>query len=218
MRHILILLISIAYSAHFFAQENLYSFVNGNIQVGNTSFVCSNVGNYTNITPYSNVATCFFASNSRNYELRLQNYKGWETDGGDFRVIKLYNNGNLLLEFEDSEAWRKPYEEYSNSYSTLTDYCMIYPLENNATALIFEGYPWSSQAPLLTIIVIKDNKAKVVFNQSWVIESFIPHSKGFELIIEKEYLEFDNSNSQYLDRHRIYTTSDGTMKFEKVNK
>ena len=217
MKHILILLISIVYSVHFFAQENLYSFVNGNIQVRNTSFVSLNVGNYTNITPYSNVATYTFTSYSETYELKLQNYKGWETDGGDFRVIRLYNNGNLLLEFADAEAWRKPYREYSNNYSTLTDYCIIYPMENDATALIFEGYPWSSQAPLLTIIVIKDNDAKVVFNQSWVIESFIPHSKGFELIIEKEYLEYDNSNSQYLDRHRIYTTSDGTMKFEKVN-
>ncbi|MBQ4524944.1 MAG: hypothetical protein IJA00_02555 [Bacteroidaceae bacterium] len=217
MKHILILLISIVYSVHFFAQENLYSFVNGNIQVRNTSFVSLNVGNYTNITPYSNVATYTFTSYSETYELKLQNYKGWETDGGDFRVIRLYNNGNLLLEFADAEAWRKPYREYSNNYSTLTDYCIIYPMENDATALIFEGYPWSSQAPLLTIIVIKDNDAKVVFNQSWVIESFIPHSKGFELIIEKEYLEYDNSNSQYLDRHRIYTTSDGRMKFEKVN-
>ena len=217
MKHILILLISIVYSVHFFAQENLYSFVNGNIQVRNTSFVSLNVGNYTNITPYSNVATYTFTSYSETYELKLQNYKGWETDGGDFRVIRLYNNGNLLLEFADAEAWRKPYREYSNNYSTLTDYCIIYPMENDATALIFEGYPWSSQAPLLTIIVIKDNDAKVVFNQSWVIESFIPHSKGFELIIEKEYLEYDNSNSQYLDRHRIYTTSDGTMRFEKVN-
>ena len=216
MKHVLMLLISVVYSTHFFAQESLYSFVNGNIQVGNTSFVCSNVGNYTDITPYSNVATYSFTSYSNNYELKLQNYKDWETDGGDFRIIKLYHNGNLLLEFEDSEAWRKPYKGYSNNHSTLTDYCIVYPIENNVTALIFEGYPWSSQAPLLTIIVIKDNKAKVVFNQSWVIESFFPRSKGFELIIEKEYLEFDNSNSQYLDRHRIYTTSDGTMKFEKV--
>ena len=73
MKHILILLISIVYSVHFFAQENLYSFVNGNIQVRNTSFVSLNVGNYTNITPYSNVATYTFTSYSETYELKLQN-------------------------------------------------------------------------------------------------------------------------------------------------
>lgn len=216
MKRILILFLSFVHSVNFLAQESIYSFVNGDIQVENTSFVSSNICEDTDITPYSNVATYSFTNYSKNYELRLQNYKGWETDGGDFRVIKLYHNGNLLLEFEDSEAWRKPYKEYSNNYSTLTDYCIIYPLENNTTALIFEGYPWSSQPPLLTIIVIKENKAKVVFNQSWVIESFVPHLKGFELVIEKEFLEYDNSNSQYLDRHKIYTTSDGTMKITKV--
>lgn len=217
MKYILSFIVSVVFGVQLFAQESLYSFVGDNIQIGNTSFVSSNTGNDTDITPYTNVATYPFTSHSQNYELKLQNYKGWETDGGDFRVIKLYKNGNLLLEFEDMDAWRTPYSDYSNSYSTLTDYCIIYPLENNATALIFEGYPWSSQAPLLTIIVIKNHEAKVVFNQSWVIESFAPYSKGFELVIAKEFLEYDNSNLQYLDRHKIYTTSDGTMKFEKVN-
>lgn len=217
MRYVLSFILSFIFSVQLFSQEHICSFFGGDIQVGSTSFVSSNVGNYTDVTPYTDVATFPFVSCSQNYELKLQNYKNWENDGGDFRVIKLYGNGNLLLEFADVGAWRKPYSNYSNNYSTLTDYCIIYPMENNATALIFEGYPWSSQAPLLTIIVIKGNRAKVVFNQSWVIESFIPYSKGFELIIEKEYLEYDNSNSQYLDRHKIYTTSDGTMKFEKVN-
>lgn len=219
MKNIFVLVIAFLYSILSFSQNavNIYTLSDGAIDV-NTDFQAkSNIGNSTGITPYKEIGTVSFVANSRNYTLSVLNYNGWENDGGDFRVIRLYNNGNLLLEFADAEAWRKPYREYSNNYSTLTDYCIIYPMENDATALIFEGYPWSSQAPLLTIIVIKDNDAKVVFNQSWVIESFIPHSKGFELIIEKEYLEYDNSNSQYLDRHRIYTTSDGTMKFEKVN-
>lgn len=221
MRYISFLIMNILCSVCLFAQERVYSFVNGNIQVNNNFLVSFNMGNYTDITPYTDVATHSFTSFSQNYELKLQNYKGWEEDGGDFRVIKLYNNGNLLLEFADEEAWTKPSEEYLNDYSTLTNYCIIYPLEEDVTALIFEGYTWASQAPRLTIIVIKGDKAKVVFNQSWVIEKFNAYSKGFELIIAAEYLEHDSDGDPCYDTwcpnmHKLYTTSEGIILYEKT--
>lgn len=221
MKHLSISIVSILYSTCLFAQEKVYSLVEGDILVNNESFISSNMGNYSDITPYTDVATHSFTSFSQNYELKLQNFNGWEEDGGDFRVIKLYNNGNLLLEFADEEAWTKPLNKYSSNYSTLTDYCIIYPLEENVTALIFEGYTWASQAPRLTIIVIKGNKAKVVFNQSWVIEKFNAYSKGFELIIAAEYLEHDSDGDPCYDTwcpnmHKLYTTSEGLILYEKT--
>ena len=232
MKNICMIISALLCSILSFSQNavNIYTLSDGVIDV-NTDFQAkSNIGNSTGITPYQEIGTISFAANSKSYTLKVLNYNGWETDGGDFRVIRLYENNQSILEFIDEEAWigKKVEDEYQATpfsaykddvvkHAVYNDHCIVYPLENGVTALLFEGFSWSSQAPLLTIIVIKDNDAKVVFNQSWVIESFIPHSKGFELIIEKEYLEYDNSNSQYLDRHRIYTTSDGTMKFEKVN-
>ena len=208
---------------------NIYTLSDGAIDV-NTDFQAkSNIGNSTGITPYQEIGTVSFAANSRNYTLSVLNYNGWETDGGDFRVIRLYENNQSILEFIDEEAWigKKVEDEYQATpfsaykddvvkHAVYNDHCIIYPLENGVTALLFEGFSWSSQVPLLTIVVIKDGNAKVVFNQSWAVEAFNAHSKGFELILI-DYFQEEYDNNWHPDRHRIYTTSDGTMRFEKVN-
>ena len=231
MKNIFVLVIVFLYSILSFSQNavNIYTLSDGAIDV-NTDFQAkSNIGNSTGITPYKKIGTVSFVANSRNYTLSVLNYNGWETDGGDFRVIRLYENNQSILEFIDEEAWigKKVEDEYQATpfsaykddvvkHAVYNDHCIIYPLENGVTALLFEGFSWSSQVPLLTIVVIKDGNAKVVFNQSWAVEAFNAHPKGFELILN-DYFQEEYDNNWHPDRHRIYTTSDGTMRFEKVN-
>ena len=231
MKNIFVLVIVFLYSILSFSQNavNIYTLSDGAIDV-NTDFQAkSNIGNSTGITPYKEIGTVSFVANSRNYTLSVLNYNGWENDGGDFRVIRLYENNQSILEFIDEEAWigKKVEDEYQATpfsaykddvvkHAVYNDHCIVYPLEDGVTALLFEGFSWSSQVPLLTIVVIKDGNAKVVFNQSWAVEAFNAHSKGFELILI-DYFQEEYDNNWHPDRHRIYTTSDGTMRFEKVN-
>ena len=231
MKNIFVLVIVFLYSILSFSQNavNIYTLSDGAIDV-NTDFQAkSNIGNSTGITPYKEIGTVSFVANSRNYTLSVLNYNGWETDGGDFRVIRLYEKNQSILEFIDEEAWigKKVEDEYQATpfsaykddvvkHAVYNDHCIVYPLEDGVTALLFEGFSWSSQVPLLTIVVIKDGNAKVVFNQSWAVEAFNAHSKGFELILI-DYFQEEYDNNWHPDRHRIYTTSDGTMRFEKVN-
>ena len=231
MKNIFVLMIVFLYSILSFSQNavNIYTLSDGVINV-NTDFQAkSNIGNSTGITPYQEIGTVSFVANSKSYTLKVLNYNGWENDGGDFRVIRLYENNQSILEFIDEEAWigKKVEDEYQATpfsaykddvvkHAVYNDHCIVYPLENGVTALLFEGFSWSSQVPLLTIVVIKDGNAKVVFNQSWAVEAFNAHSKGFELILIDCFQE-EYDNNWHPDKHRIYTTSDGTMKFEKVN-
>ena len=231
MKNIFVLVIVFLYSILSFSQNavNIYTLSDGAIDV-NTDFQAkSNIGNSTGITPYQEIGTVSFVANSKSYTLKVLNYNGWENDGGDFRVIRLYENNQSILEFIDEEAWigKKVEDEYQATpfsaykddvvkHAVYNDHCIVYSLENGVTALLFEGFSWSSQVPLLTIVVIKDGNAKVVFNQSWAVEAFNAHSKGFELILI-DYFQEEYDNNWHPDKHRIYTTSDGTMKFEKVN-
>ena len=231
MKNIFVLVIVFLYSILSFSQNavNIYTLSDGAIDV-NTDFQAkSNIGNSTGITPYQEIGTVSFVANSRNYTLSVLNYNGWENDGGDFRVIRLYENNQSILEFIDEEAWigKKVEDEYQATpfsaykddvvkHAVCNDHCIVYPLKNGVTALLFEGFSWSSQVPLLTIVVIKDGNAKVVFNQSWAVEAFNAHPKEFELILI-DYFQEEYDNNWHPDRHRIYATSDGTMRFEKVN-
>ena len=231
MKNICMIISALLCSILSFSQNavNIYTLSDGVIDV-NTDFQAkSNIGNSTGITPYKEIGTVSFVANSRNYTLSVLNYNGWENDGGDFRVIRLYENNQSILEFIDEEAWigKKVEDEYQATpfsaykddvvkHAVYNDHCIVYPLEDGVTALLFEGFSWSSQVPLLTIVVIKDGNAKVVFNQSWAVEAFNAHPKGFELILI-DYFQEEYDNNWHPDRHRIYTTSDGTMRFEKVN-
>ena len=231
MKKIYILISALLYSILSFSQNavNIYTLSDGVIEV-NTNFQAqSNIGNSTGITPYKEIGTVSFVANSRSYTLKVFNYNGWENDGGDFRVIRLYENNHSILEYIDEEAWigkkveneyqATPFSAYKDDvvkHAVYNDHCIVYPLENGVTALLFEGFSWSSQVPLLTIVIIKDGNAKIVFNQSWGIETFNANSKGFELILV-DYFQEEYDNNWCPNRHKIYTTSDGTMKFEKVN-
>lgn len=226
--------------------ENIYTFDDKGEIVVNEKFIDTHAErNDSEVKPYTLIGLTTFEANSKKYELKVLNYKGWEDDGGDFRIIRLYHKGEQILEFIDEEAWIgnplikdektwiggpsrdlysggahfSEFEDSISKYATYTGHCLIYPLENKCTALLFNGFSWSSQVPLLTIILIKADEAKVVFNQSWGIEIFKADDKGFDLTLMANYPEYvDEDNIPdiwYPDFHRLYTTPDGSMKLEK---
>ena len=94
-------------------------------------------------------------------------------------------------------------------FASFNNYSLVYPLQNEVTALLFEGYSWASQVPLLTIVIIKDNKAKVVFNKSLAVSEFNAYSKGFELTLIDD---FDNPDKIY----KLYTTTEGLMSILEI--
>lgn len=208
-------------------ERPIYSFVEGEdkIQV-NKEFQASNhIEPYS--TPYTKeVKTFSFSANSTYYDMKLLNCVDCENEGGDFRAIRLYHEGKQILEFIDDEAWimwtkgeedwKHPFHEFketdAHKFGTFTNYCLIYPLKNQATAVLFEGYIWASQVPLLTIIVIKDNQAKVVFNQSWYANKINAFKGGFELDLINDFDE------EYQNPHRLSTRSDGTMSLKRISK
>lgn len=226
--------------------ESIYTFDEKGEIVANREFIDTHVErNNSEVMPYTLIGITTFEANSEKYELQVLNYKGWEDDGGDFRIIRLFHKGEQILEFIDEEAWIgnplikekktwiggpsrdinsggshfSEFEESVSNHAKYTGHCLVYPLKDKATALLFNGFSWSSQVPLLTIIVIKDNKAKVVFNQSWGIELFKAEDKGFDLTLMANFPVYVNDDNTpdiwHPNFHRLYTTQDGSMKIEK---
>ena len=215
MKNVVCLWISLFFAIPMFGQnveEIIYTFQDGDIRVNEKFQVLSTVGELEGITPYKEIGTVSMKIESNDYNLKVLNFNGWRGDGGDFRVIRLFNNTDLILEFIDEEAWRKPYSEFYdsvNKFASFNNYSLVYPLQNEVTALLFEGYSWASQVPLLTIVIIKDNKAKVVFNKSLAVSEFNAYSKGFELTLIDD---FDNPDKIY----KLYTTTEGLMSILEI--
>lgn len=203
--------------------------------VTNDEFIDIHVDrNALDVKPYELIGQTTFEANSRGYKLQVLQYKGWQDEGGDFRVIRLLHKDKQILEFIDEESWIGDPEYVDKSiwepritlrsinsggspFSQVLKligenainigHCIVYPLENEATALLFEGFCFGNQPPLITIVVIKGDKAKVVFNKSWFVTGLNAHEKIFEL-----YLEDDCCTP--LNTATIRTTLEGGMTFQ----
>ena len=210
--------------------ENIYTFdENGEIVV-NEKFIEQNVEfNNQDVKPYEPVGITTFEVDSEKYELHVLNYKGWEDEAGDFRVIRLYHGGKQILEFADDNAWigdplfkegqtwlRDPIDGSGTPFSQILDligehatykgHCLVYPLANDVAVLLLEGFTYGCGQTLTTIIVIKDGKAKVVYNKCRFVTGIYANEKQFEL-----YLEKDRTTAQY--EEVVSTTVDGAMEY-----
>ncbi|MBQ7163370.1 MAG: hypothetical protein IJR64_07250 [Bacteroidales bacterium] len=150
--------------------------------------------------------TTLFSANG--VTISLEKYLGWEEDPGYFTVIKSITN-NVPLLIKSSVAWDRIPESFRTNES---DYFIRVPLNENYTAFIFMGYPFDSRPPLLTIIVIGDGQAKLVFNKKYHVYSINNTSDSFSMIIK----------DGYADAHTILTfhiwRGDGVLKIEPIYK
>ena len=210
--------------------ESLYTFDEKGEIVVNEKFIERNFEfEDKGIKPYEPVGITTFEVHSEKYELHVLNYKGWEEDAGDFRVIRLYHGGKQILEFADDNAWvgdplfkegqtwlRDPIDGSGTPFSQILDligehatykgHCLVYPLANDAAALLLEGFTYGCGETLTTIIAIKDGKAKVVYNKSRFVTGIYANENKFEL-----YFGDYRTAPQY--EKVISTTSDGTMEY-----
>lgn len=213
--------------------ESLYTFDEKGEIVVNEKFIERNVEfNDQSVKPYELVGITTFEVHSEKYELHVLCYKGWKDEAGDFYVIRLYHDGEQILEFADDGSWisdplfkegqtwlrdparsidigGRPFSHIMNligKHATFKGHCLVYPLANDAAALLFQGFPYGTGETLTTIIAIKGGKAKVVYNKCWFVTGIYANENKFEL-----YLGDDHTTPQY--EAVVSTTSDGTMEY-----
>ena len=207
--------------------ENIYNFNEKGEILVNEKFVNHHVDcNDQSVKPYERVGVTTFEVHSEKYELHVLNYKGWEDEAGNFRVIRLYHEGKQILEFADDGAWigdplfkegktwlcdsidskGSPFSQIMDligEHAIYKGHCLVYPLANDAAALLLEGFTYGCGETLTTIIAIKDGKAKVVYNKCWFVTGIYAHKERFELYLE------DTGQHQAV----VCTTLDGTMDY-----
>lgn len=107
------------------------------------------------------------------YDISFWKYNGWENEPGDYTVIRISHNGTNILEQKYDDGWNYFYTE--NDYVRDTTGLRIVKdskrpvkvisLANDAIALVLTGVTIMSQPPLLTVIVISNRTAKIVFSK-----------------------------------------------------
>ena len=114
-------------------------------------------------TPYEQIysETLPVQGFAKPYTIRLYNYENSEYDPGYFCIIEIEYGGRPCLRLAQSNAWDKfviDYE-YTDQYYRLVD------LGQRTYALLFTGYHYASDPEQLTIVILREGEATLVFNR-----------------------------------------------------
>lgn len=152
------------------AQEQVFSYSSNGTIIAKPKYVETFENeDYPNTTPYDLKVSENISTNSGNrYTIKALKYKNWDNDPGDFTVIQIIKDGNIIYTIKKDDGWdyvSKQLESYTTHKS-----CFVEKLNSNTIALLFTGITIMSQPPYITMILLKDKKATLVLNKPSYIE------------------------------------------------
>ena len=135
----------------------------------------------------------------KNYTVQVGSFENWEENEDGFCVIGIYDGDEMLLEVKQPEFWCKTYgaKGSTHNYREFTDnpYFIPLPMGNQATALAFLGWPYGGEMPYLTLIVVTQKEARMVFNRHVGINSIRKDGNHFALEVQTNLVEYDKDKN-----------------------
>lgn len=171
-----------------------------------------------------------FTVGEYSYELKCYVFEGWEDEPGDCNVVQLYHKGKMLIEHIDIDGICYLHTDRGNHRADLKDvsaipnrFAVICPLAKDVTALIFKTYTFPYEPSKMPIFIVKGEQAAKVFNRNMEITSITLGDKALDIIMEdsfQEYITDENGNEVPAGsaplKYRLFSTEDGTLKFQQM--
>lgn len=186
MKKITILFSLLLLSASTMAQqipEAIYTLTETGVQPKSKFVDAFSMEEYKNITPYVKYKDCQISSRDKkyNYQIGMSKYRGWENDAGEANVIEISSGNSMPLTIKNNDAWLDMAKDADWSAYTTHPFIPIY-LSNGDIALLFTEFIYASQPSHLTIVLLRQGTATIVFNKEYFFNSM--RMAGEELIAE----------------------------------
>lgn len=118
------------------------------------------------VTPYTPIDSVAFTLQGESYKVVLSRFKGWDNEPGVYDVFTIYCQNQKILEWKDYDSWIKTPDSLRELFAVPNEYFQIYSMDNGLNAIILEGYSYCNLPPMLTIIILKQGSAHVVYNSA----------------------------------------------------
>lgn len=118
-------------------------------------------------TPYEQVYTQALVTPGLNhsYRVKLYKYKGWDDEPGYYYIVDIERDGVLSLHMAQSLGGDK----FTVDGNASDEFFKLIRLDEQTYILLFVGYHYASDPEQLTIVVLRNDKATLVFNKHWSI-------------------------------------------------
>ena len=215
MRTIVILLVIMFWFQDTKAQEAIFETTRGEI-VTKSKFIDQFQNDvYTNITPYIlKQNTNESLQNGDSYTIKCLKYRNWENDPGDIHVIQVLHQGKEIFKLNKDEGWEYINQEPSGGL-TRTNFYYSIDLDKDTKVLVFVGIYIQSLPPYISMVVLKSDKATLVFNKPYYINKIEKQGNKINFILQKNTLEYVNSSTPVNQPIlKTLTMEDGRMYFK----
>lgn len=149
--------------------------------------------------PYILNSSVSVSVGTQNYDIKTGYFKEMdETESGKngFTVITIYLGNRKIFELRQPAMWTHTYDGRTMmDYRRYTDNCYFIPvpLSEQAVALAFVGWPYGGDVPYLTIVVLTENDAKLVFNKHMDIDTITRTDKSYLMKLGANIVEYDEN-------------------------
>lgn len=194
MKKYILLLFVCVFSILTYGQEAIFNIeANGSIIPKKQFIDIIDNGTFSDITPYTIKKTEYININNKTYSIKAMIYKGWETEPGDFHVVEITDEkGNVLLSQHYVEGWN--YLEPMWNPSTTSQICYKEEISANRWALFIIGRRIASDPKYLTIIIVTNDAAKVVYNKEMDVKSIKKENGQTTFSLQENIVEWYNDN------------------------
>lgn len=201
-----------------YAQTAIFSFSASENIEENPLFIESFENNtLSNITPYKlKKEIPVSLTNGKRYSVRLLRYKDWDyNEPGDYNVIEIYHGNKLAASLNYNDGWNYFYTAKDYKRDSIAPVKAI-PLSADCTALVFTGLIIGSQPPFLTIIVLKNGNATLVYNKISCINDIITTNNETIFELQLNTVEYEENDKPYNDPElATLTFKNGMIYYEK---
>lgn len=192
----------------------IYSIENG-VVIEKPNFISNiNNTNYSGIETYTLVSDFSFqtSKNHDNYLVSLYDYNGWSNEPGDFVVVDIKKNNRSIFQYTNQDGW----VTQPTALCPVSGVNYYYEqLDSLTTLLYFVGYAYSNNPGFLTLIIVRNGQAKVVFNKPFAVTLIEKANGVFTINMEDDFAEYGTNGQIPANTPKTYKIlwDNGMLKF-----
>ena len=131
------------------------------------------------------------------YTVKALRFVGWDADPGDFNVVEIYKDGTKIYDMICIMGWL--YFPSRHTKSSTLRCCYAVNMRDDTIALVFHGIYISSENPQIAIVVLKEDKATLVFNRTSDINEIKTSDGVTTFILQENVQEYDINGKPITD-------------------